>query len=575
MAQAAVEEAERLKREAKMVIPHDHMFLKIELANPTGDAYCPLCRQLAWQKQHDAWQQKEKDHRNEFYTKMDEELSNENACRLTYDLQQKKAWKLPGTKEEKKQKRVFEKKRRKKFDKKRKRLLAKETKRQATWENSDAKYRRHELQRRVYEDREIRHYRRIRSYYLTTIVRFRDRLQTSRFLWQGILDPSHIISTSMMRHHIFDEALDKFFVLHMIACESQVNVDIVNERAEKLRLKTLGTRCQELVRVYDVMVQASEGQLGSRGFTIIVQLEYCPNSNLQKTVIEADRLSEPCSELNVLKWATQVAKAMYHMHYNLYKEDGAEVHGNIKPSNILLTLEKDAKLGDFPFVRTRDLLNLRNTCKEQDVWDFGASFYAIMTKGSSVQLDIKGNLAIPIKNLLRTVPVRFGKCLRDVLDMCLRTNVRKRSNAKEVYEVLHAEMERRRLEKEKREFRLLLLQKVLNLMLDGNDGIITKRLFFQRLKDKNDLRYASILNQDEFLAPILNTIKFEPIVKRMKTAVEGSINTSEVLDLMDQVDQTRKREAAAKEREDKLKEHFNMKAADAGVAIGKYGETTY
>ena len=57
-----------------------------------------------------------------------------------------------------------------------------------------------------------------------------------------------------------------------------------------------------------------------------------------------------------------------------------------------------------------------------------------------------------------------------------------------MYEVLHAEMERRRLEKEKREFRLLLLQKVLNLMLDGNDGIITKRLFFQRLKDKNDLR---------------------------------------------------------------------------------------
>ena len=187
MAQAAGEEAERLKREAKMIIPHDHMFLKIELANPTGDAYCPLCRQLAWQKQHDAWQKVERDHRETFNKTMNDELKEENACRMTYDLQQKKAWTLPGTKEEKKEQRKLEKKRRKKFDKNREKRLKKENKRRGIWEKSDTKYRRQELQRRVYEDREIRHYRHIRSYYLTTIVRFRDRLQTARFLWQGII----------------------------------------------------------------------------------------------------------------------------------------------------------------------------------------------------------------------------------------------------------------------------------------------------------------------------------------------------------------------------------------------------
>ena len=159
--------------------------------------------------------------------------------------------------------------------------------------------------------------------------------------------------------------------------------------------------------------------------------------------------------------------------------------------------------------------------------------------------------------------------------MCLRTNLNKRATSKEVYEHLNAEIERRQLEKDRREFRLLLLQKVFNLMLDGNDGIITKRLFFQRLSDKNDLRYAGILNQDEFLTPILNTIKFEPIVDRMKTATEGSINTSEILELMEQVEETRQREIAAKIREDKLKEHFNMEAADADTAIGKYGTTSY
>ena len=361
----------------------------------------------------------------------------------------------------------------------------------------------------------------------------------------------------------------------MIACESQLNVDIVTKRAENLRLKTLGTRCRELVGVYDVMVQASEGHLGSRGFTIIVQLEYCPNSNLQKVVIEADPLAEPCSELNVLKWATQVAKAMYHMHYRLQKDDGEEYHGNIKPSNILLTLEKDAKLGDYPFVRTKDVLNLRNTCKEQDVWDFGTTFYAVMTKGSKVPLDLKGNLAMPIDRILRCIPVRFGACLRGVLEMCLRFNPRKRATSKEVYETLNAEMDRRRMEKERREFRLLLLQKVFNLMLDGNDGLITKKLFFNRLKDHNDLRYAGILSQDEFLTPIMNVVKFEPIVERMKTAIEGSINTSELLELMQQAEDTRQREIAAKEREDRLKAHFNMDAADSDVAIGRYGETVY
>ena len=38
---------------------------------------------------------------------------------------------------------------------------------------------------------------------------------------------------------------------------------------------------------------------------------------------------------------------------------------------------------------------------------------------------------------------------------------------------------------------------------------------------------------------------------------------------------TRQREIAAKIREDKLKEHFNMEAADADTAIGKYGTTSY
>ena len=62
---------------------------------------------------------------------------------------------------------------------------------------------------------------------------------------------------------------------------------------------------------------------------------------------------------------------------------------------------------------------------------------------------------------------------------------------------------------------------------------------------------------------------------RMKTATEGSINTSEILELMEQVEETRQREIAAKIREDKLKEHFNMEAADADTAIGKYGTTSY
>ena len=198
-----------------------------------------------------------------------------------------------------------------------------------------------------------------------------------------------------------------------------------------------------------------------------------------------------------------------------------------------------------------------------------------MTKGSKVPLDLKGNLAMPIDRILRRIPVRFGACLRGVLEMCLRFNPRKRATSKEVYETLNAEMDRRRMEKERREFRLLLLQKVFNLMLDGNDGVITKKLFFNRLKDHNDLRYAGILSQDEFLTPIMNVVKFEPIVERMKTAIEGSINTSELLELMQQAEDTRQREIAAKEREDRLKAHFNMDAADSDVAIGRYGETVY
>ena len=103
---------------------------------------------------------------------------------------------------------------------------------------------------------------------------------------------------------------------------------------------------------------------------------------------------------------------------------------------------------------------------------------------------------MPIDRILRCIPVRL--LLRSV-SKCLTLQSKKTGDIEG--SVRDAEMDRRRMEKERREFRLLLLQKVFNLMLDGNDGIITKQLFFKRLKDHNDLRYAGILSQDEFLTP--------------------------------------------------------------------------
>ena len=570
MADAAREEAERLKREAKLVVPHTHLHVKIPDANPTGDAYCPVCRQLAWQTQHDQWQSTEKTARNRFDKMVREAHGLEETCRMTFDLQQKKAWLLPGTKEEKRLVVKDEKRRRKKYDRTRQKKLKKENGRRAGWNKADDRYRKEELKRRDHEDKVVRHYRTVRSYYLQAIVKFRDRGTVRRFLWQNILDPVHIISTSAMRHHVFDEALESFFMINIIACESQVNVDQVVGRTESLRLKTLGTRCTGLVRVRDAFVQASEGHLGSRGFTILIINEFCPRGNLRDAVINAPSGADPVSELEMLHWAHSVALALAHMHNVKHGNDGEVVHGNIQPSNILLTANKGAKLGDFPFPRTPDILNLRNLSKAKDIWDFGCTFYSLMTKGAIVQLDIKGRLKLPIDRLLRTVPVRFGSCLREVLSLCLRTNERKRGTAAEIFQRVDTEIKNREEERLKREFRLLLLQKCLNLMLDGNDGVISKNLFYKRLSDGNDLRFTGILGQDHLLVPLLNVAKYEPIVKRTKTAKEGFINCTEILEIMEQAEATRRREEAAKKREAELAARFEMEAVSGDVAMNKF-----
>lgn len=570
MKAAAEEEAERLKVEAKLVVPHDHLFVKVEEANPTGDAYCPICRQLAWQKQHDEWQGAESKKREDFIKEWKEKSETEEACRAAFDAQQKRSWLIPGTKEEKKENVRSEKHRRKKFDRNKKKTLQKETERRATWDKADARYRKEELLRRGHEDKIVRHYKRVRSYYLQAIVKFRDRGNVRRFLWQGILDPVHIISTSAMRHYVFDEALERMLVLNIIACESQINVDMIAKRAEVLRKKTLGTRCPGLVRVHDTYVQASEGNMGSRGFTVLVISEHCPRGNLRDVVLNAPANTEAIGETILLRWAHSIASAMDHMHSRKHGDDGADVHGAIQPSNILLSAEQDAKLGDYPFPRTQDVLNLRNLSKAKDVWDYGCTFYTVMTKGLSVQLNLKGQLAIPLERLLRTVPVRFGAALRNVLRRCLVTNERARGTAAEIFKILDDEVKRRESERQKREFRMLLLQKVFNLIMDGNDGVLSKTLLYQRLSDKNDLRFTGILGQDPHLMPLLDIAKFEPIVMRTKTANEGFINCSELLEIMDQAEQTRQRELASLKREAELAARFEVEAVSGDVALNVY-----
>ena len=133
--------------------------------------------------------------------------------------------------------------------------------------------------------------------------------------------------------------------------------------------------------------ETPEGQL-------FISMNYCRGVNLQNYIKEKD-----ISTKRIVKYVTQIAKGLQIAHEN------GVVHCDIKPSNIIITKDRIAKIVDFGIAKItseeklikRDSISgtIAYMSPEQvsnaeidvrsDIWSLGIIFYELLTKNAPFQ----------------------------------------------------------------------------------------------------------------------------------------------------------------------------------------------
>jgi hypothetical protein len=329
----------QLEKEEAMGVPHEHLCVTIN-----NNTYCPICRQLAWQKANDKWhldEKKKREQHNQMIVKLrkdEEELKKEKKIKIRL------AASTPLIKRNLKN---VEKMRRNTFLKLDEMLVQKESSRRDEWNHADQKHRSKERYLRPIESKALRLHTQHRSTWLSAVSIFRDRTIIARLLWQKLLDKQNSFSSGNMRHLVWDESFEEFRIGNFISCNSKPSADMIMKRA--LTIKHIGINCNDLVRVRNCWYQPGEGASGN-GFVALVLLDYIGNPKTDSSIeyyIRSSNIATKLTELTVLKWGRSVANGIQYMHRNNI------IHGNVKPSNIFLSNTNDAKLGDYPFFKSR------------------------------------------------------------------------------------------------------------------------------------------------------------------------------------------------------------------------------
>ena len=105
-----------------------------------------------------------------------------------------------------------------------------------------------------------------------------------------------------------------------------------------------------------IAVMGAETFLDSEGLHMLLLTEYCSGGSLN------DRLARPSSEDMNMKWISQTAAALAHLHsLNV-------VHRDLKADNVLLTATEDVKLADFGLAREYTALKRIDVKQDEGSW---------------------------------------------------------------------------------------------------------------------------------------------------------------------------------------------------------------
>ena len=154
-------------------------------------------------------------------------------------------------------------------------------------------------------------------------------------------------------YRVIEERTFKVYALKDILCLNDSAIrDAIREASTLNRISH-----ENVISIVSVGQFADGG-----GLHMLLLTEYCPGGSLN------DRLAQPSSDQQNLKWMIQTADAVAHLH------SCNVVHRDLKADNVLLTASEDVKLGDFGLAREYIAL------KRADVKLYDGSWLTTYTK---------------------------------------------------------------------------------------------------------------------------------------------------------------------------------------------------
>ena len=424
-----------------------------------------------------------------------------------------------------------------------------------------------EEKRKPPEDLELRRQGEHRAIWLDIVSRLRTRGRMSRLLWQRTLANDGSIST----HDVLDTTRNRRYVVKIVPCTSEQEVATMMD--DVFLQRRVASECLSCVNVDDCFYHAITG-FGGGYFLVVIIYECGVGGELEHQVLEQaawdkiipppppdylqkereikqwikdhdDKGPPPISDDKVLLWTMQIAKGLQKLHENQF------IHRNLKPSNVFLTEDGNAMIGDYPITKTfegtlpiaatytggptylaPELLNENLMFPgiigpPIDVWSLGCTIYYLCS-GLEICLTAEGNLPKSMDKLLDAVPVRFGRTVRDLIKMTLVWDIDERATLDEIMQFVGDEQLARQ---EAHEAELRHRQSIIDLFervdADQSGAIDMDELFHAIKKDKWVKR---LLGRNDRLQPLLQPKKARAMFNQIDKNGDGVVTLDELLD---------------------------------------------